>query len=423
MFEMRVISAAMLSTLICTGVSAHLKVKKIHKRAFFGEDIYIDIPSGKVSEVVFKPSTNQSTEVVILRAGQVVNSRGSINSLGYLVLEDVQENDEGEYIVKNTSNPIAAECVILLVRDCALEEVVKYGETYTIPLNQIEGPITLIFRPGLVQTNQTLIHHITRAPPVVIYNQTMVVPAEYAGRLIVTEKRVMLHSVRMSNEGSYMVLDHDGKVKKRNCLKVREHQIFLHLTYRENLKMKLYVDHSNVTIVYRPKSDNVDRVIVHQGVVLAPLDPLLEGRLIVEGSELILKTVQVADVGVFKVTDLAGFPVAHVYIEVEAYKLPPLTVAIFSMLGLIASMLLVCLLSCLYKVHKRNEKNKKLKLLAQQAAKGDGDAFREETEMEPLLGKPQIVPIAIPWNPSGVCATPLTKLLTTKPLSASSPTP
>lgn len=63
----------------------------------------------------------------------------------------------------------------------------------------------------------------------------------------------------------------------------------------------------------------------------------------------------------------------------SAYKLPPLTVAILSMLGLIASMLLVCLLSCLYKVHKRNEKNKKLVLLAQQAGKGDGEAFREVT--------------------------------------------
>lgn len=81
--------------------------------------------------------------------------------------------------------------------------------------------------------------------------------------------------------------------------------------------MKLYIDHSNVTIVYRPKSDNVDRVIVQQGVVVEPLDPLLEARLIVEGSELIMKEVQVADMGVFKVTDLAGFPVAHVYIEVN----------------------------------------------------------------------------------------------------------
>lgn len=96
-----------------------------------------------------------------------------------------------------------------------------------------------------------------------------------------------------------------------------EHQNFLHLTYGENLKTKLYIDHSNVTIVYRPKSDNVDRMIVDQGVVVAPLDPLLEGRLIVEGSELIMKKVQVADMGVFKVTDLAGFPVAHIYIEVD----------------------------------------------------------------------------------------------------------
>lgn len=81
--------------------------------------------------------------------------------------------------------------------------------------------------------------------------------------------------------------------------------------------MKLYINHSNVTIVYRPKSDNVDRMIVDRGVVAEPLDPLLEGRLIVEGSELIMKKVQVADMGVFKVTDLAGFPVAHIYVEVD----------------------------------------------------------------------------------------------------------
>lgn len=62
-----------------------------------------------------------------------------------------------------------------------------------------------------------------------------------------------------------------------------------------------------------------------------------------------------------------------------AYKLPPLTVAVLSLLGLVAFMLLVCLLSCLYKVHRRNEKNKKLTVLAQQAGKGDGQAFRQVT--------------------------------------------
>lgn len=99
-----------------------------------------------------------------------------------------------------------------------------------------------------------------------------------------------------------------------------EHQNFLHLYYGGNLKMKLYLHHSNVNIVYRPKSDNQDRVILDHGALVTPLDPLLEGRLTVEGSELILKKVRVADSGVFKVTDLAGFPVAHVYIEVDGKR-------------------------------------------------------------------------------------------------------
>lgn len=66
-------------------------------------------------------------------------------------------------------------------------------------------------------------------------------------------------------------------------------------------------------------------------------------------------------------------------IPLSAYKLPPLTLAILCLLSLIAFMLLVCLLSCLYKIHKRNEKSKRLMLLAQQSGKGDGDAFRQVT--------------------------------------------
>ncbi|XP_022599790.1 uncharacterized protein LOC111220831 [Seriola dumerili] len=260
---------------------------------------------------------------------------------------------------------------------CAVEQVVKYGESYYIHLNQVDGPITLEFRPSLVQANQTEMQQTTEPPPRVLYNQTGLTAEEYVGRLSVSEKRVTLHSVRMTDEGSFTVLDREGKVRRRNCLNVREHQNFMHLSYGGNLKMKLYLHQSNLNIVYRPKSDNQDRVILDQGVLVTPLDPQLEGRLTVEGSELIMKKVRVADTGVFKLTDLAGFPVAHVYIEVEAYKLPPLTVAVLSMLGLIAFMLLVCLLSCIYKVHKRNEKNKKLMLIAQQAGKGDGEAFRQ----------------------------------------------
>ncbi|XP_045915215.1 uncharacterized protein LOC123976878 isoform X1 [Micropterus dolomieu] len=374
---MKVISPAVISALFCTVVSATLKVKEEHRTAFFGEDIHIDVSPGNVSEVVFKPRYNRSAEVVLLQAGRVMTPQGHINSLGHLVLEDVQEENEGLYIMRNPTTPNLAKHLILIVRDCALEQVVKYGETYYIHLNQVKGPITLEFRPSLAHPNQTEMQHATESPSVMLYNQTAVSAEEYVGRLSVSEKRVMLHSVRMTDEGSFTVLDRDGKVRRRNCLNVREHQNFMHLSYGANLKMKLYVHHSNVNIVYRRKSDNQDQVILDQGVLVTPLDPQLEGRLSVQGSELIMKKVHVADTGVFKVTDLSGYPVAHVYIEADAYKLPPLTVAILSLLCLIALMLLVCLLSCLYKIHKRKEKNKKLMLIAQQAGKGDGEAFRQ----------------------------------------------
>ncbi|XP_020502267.1 uncharacterized protein [Labrus bergylta] len=375
---MKVISSAVLSALFCTVVSASSKVKEEHRTAFFGEDIHIAVPPGNVGEVVFKPRTNVLAEVELMREGKVVNPRCRINSLGHLVLEDVKEEDEGVYVIKTSNNSNTAKHLILIVRDCAVEQVVKYGETYTIHLNQVEGPITLEFRPSLVQPNQTEVHHaMDESPPVVLYNQTAVTAEEYVRRLSVSEKRVTLHPVRMTDEGSFTVLDREGKVRRRNCLNVRAHQIFMKLAYGANLKMKLYLHYSNLNIVYMPKSDNRPRVILDQGVLVTHLDPMLEGRLSVEGSELMMKKLHVADIGVFMVTDLDGLLVAHVYVEVEAYKLPPLTVAILSLLGLIAFMLLVCLLSCLFKMHKRNEKNKKLMLLAQQGSKGDGDAFRQ----------------------------------------------
>lgn len=57
-----------------------------------------------------------------------------------------------------------------------------------------------------------------------LYNSSAVLAEEYVGRLSVSEKRVTLHSVRMTDEGSFTVKDRDGKVKRRNCLNVRGEQ-------------------------------------------------------------------------------------------------------------------------------------------------------------------------------------------------------
>lgn len=262
-------------------------------------------------------------------------------------------------------------------------------------------------RPGpMHHTNHSDLTHATEAPAVVLYNQT-VLASEYAKRLRVSDKHVTLHSVTMTDEGSFTVLDRDGKVRRRNCLNVRgedgvhslqtmgakttsqlvlgralrsvlvifllrnsqqgvvchcqnpenpedicgpqcvrfftEHQDFKQLSYGGNLKMEMYLPYSNVSVVYRPKSDNQDRVVLDQGVLMTPLDPMLEGRLSVEGSQLTLKKVNMADEGVFKVTDLAGFPVAHVYIEVQGERNTNNTTATLLLL-----LLLMCNVTCYY---------------------------------------------------------------------------
>lgn len=373
-----------LCALFFSVVSASSKVKDEHRTAFFGEDLYISVPPKELGELVFRPRTNRSLEVVLLQGGQVIpqtQPQGNLSgpevrliSPGHITLENLQEKDEGLYIIKTNASTVVKK-LIVIVRDCAVEQIIKYGDHYDIHLNHVEGPIALEFRPSAVPTNQTDTVP-TEPPPVLVFNGTVLLE-EYEGRLSVSERKVTLRSVRMSDEGSYTVMDRTGKVRRRNCLNVREHQNFMRLAYGSNFTMNLYLHHSNLNVVYRPKSSNQDRPIVEQGAVVSPLDSQLEGRLSVDGAVIHMKKLQEADTGVFKVTDWAGFLVAHIYIEVEPYKLPQLTVAILSLMGLVAFMLLVCLLSCLYKVHKRNEKNKKLLLLAQQAGKGDGEAFRQ----------------------------------------------
>lgn len=76
-------------------------------------------------------------------------------------------------------------------------------------------------RPHVLHANQSLMQQVTEPPPAMIYNQTAVSAEDYVGRLSVTDKRVTLHSVRMSDEGSYTVLDREGKIRRRNCLNVR----------------------------------------------------------------------------------------------------------------------------------------------------------------------------------------------------------
>lgn len=78
------------------------------------------------------------------------------------------------------------------------------------------------------------------------------------------------------------------------------------------------------------------------------------------------------------VSEVASFSYSHdPLLPTTAYKLPQLYVAIIALLSLLAFLLLVCLLSCLIKVHRRAEKARKITLIAQQAGKSEGEVFRQ----------------------------------------------
>lgn len=370
---MSILSAAVFGVLFCTGLSAAVKVKEDHRKAFFGEDVHIPLPAVASTDVVFRARVTGHADVVLMQNGEVVHKRAKLLNQ-YLILDDVGEEDEGTYIIKNTAAPTQVKHVVLIVRDCSLENTVKYGDHYHIQLHGVTLPISLEFRYSTSHIN-----HTTESPPLVLMNQSSSPVEDYKNRITVNAKSVTLHKVTGMDEGSYTVLDMDGKIRMRNCLNVKEHHIFAHLKYDKTLKINLYLDNTKVSLAYIKDTERKERLILDQGKLVMPMDPALDGRISIERSIVFLKQVRSSDMGVFRVRDQLGFHISDVHLEVDSYKFPPLTPAmvILPLLGLVALFLLVCLLSCQIKVRRRAEKSRKIMLIAQQAGKGDGDAFRQ----------------------------------------------
>ncbi|XP_061111884.1 uncharacterized protein LOC133137568 [Conger conger] len=307
-----------------------------------------------------------------MRDGVLLGSRAKLNPQNsHLILEDVGEEDEGMYVIKHSDVPEDVRHILLIVKDCTIEHNLKYGDTYQISLSNILGPITLEFRPSALHLNQT------SDTMELLLNQSRTPGEEHKARLTVSEKKVSLHTVTGSDEGSYTILDSDGKVRKRTCLNVKEHQNFVQLPYGSTLKINLIVARSRVRVHYKQKSSGKTWLIIDRGELVAPMDAGLDKRLSLDRSMCILERVRFSDSGVFMVTDLEGFLISNTELEVEAYKLPPLYVAIISLLSLLVFLLCLCLLSCLVKVHRRTLRARAIARIAQEAGKGDGENFRQ----------------------------------------------
>ncbi|XP_030641460.1 uncharacterized protein LOC115821815 [Chanos chanos] len=362
---MEALRAVVFSMLLCAG-------KEESQIMFFGEDFHIQLPVGG-AEVSFWPVIGPAgREVVLMREGSVVNPRAKLNQqLSHLIRENIGESDEGVYTIKSHQQPDDIRRITLIVRDCSNEHHVKYGENFVILIADVPAPVSLEFRPGAVEANQT------SHPAEALLSQDQTFREGYQDRLSVSESRITLRAVTGADEGSYTVLDTDGKVRKKICLNVKDHQNFLVLPYGGSLKINLFLNSSSVRLLYTPSHDSQTRVILDQGELNIPPELGFEGRISLEDSICVLKDLKASDAGIFQVTDLQGFSVSNVHLDVESYKLPNLYVAIIALVALLVLLLLVCLLSCLVKAHKRAEKNRAIEKIAQNAGKEEGDTFRQ----------------------------------------------
>ncbi|KAL0172311.1 hypothetical protein M9458_032622, partial [Cirrhinus mrigala] len=130
-------------------------------------------------------------------------------------------------------------------------------------------------------------------------------------------------------------------------------------------------------LLYLPKSDKQNYLIMENGELKTHPNLDLEGRLSLEDNLCLLTDVKASDAGVFSVTDLKGFLVSDVHLEMEPYRLPKLYIAIITLVALLVLLLLVCLVSCLVKIRKRAAKARAIEEKAQNAGKVEGDAFRQ----------------------------------------------
>lgn len=364
----------MFTFLLTTALSAPVKVNEDSMTLFHGEDFHIMLPSLGLEVTFQSRSSPRAADVVLMRDGSVVNTRAKLNrQLSHLIIEAVVEADEGVYTVKNPEKPEDVRRIALIVRDCSNEQTIKYGDNYHIPLLGIIPPITLEYRPSAVEANQT------SRPALVLLTSTGISREGYEGRISVNERHITLSTVTGADEGSYTVRDAELEIKRKVCLNVREHQNFVTLPYGKTVKINLILNSSLVRLNYTRNRDPTPYLLMDKGEFTSARTELgIEDRLSMEGSLVFLDQVRSSDAGQFKITDLLGFPVSIIHLEIQPYKLESLYVAIIALLGLLVFLLLVCLLSCLIKVKKRAKRASDLEKIAQNAGKEDeGEAFRQ----------------------------------------------
>ncbi|XP_069055184.1 uncharacterized protein [Lepisosteus oculatus] len=352
------------SALLWAGPSSAQSGTEETKTLLLGEHLYIPVPTNQSAEVLFQPATDPDSSRALMAEGRVLEPRCLFhNESGQLVLRNVTAADSGVYLVRLRQSWYIAN-ITVMVRDCFTEHLVQTGGSLELALREDVSRLLLEFEPLPSGGNETL----------VLLNRSQTPDPRYLARVSVGSRHWSLHAVTAGDQGVYIVRDWEGRELDRVCLVLREPTRYADLPWGGTLKMDLAPGGAAASLLFTPDGERAARVLVRDGEVA---DLRYGRRLLLEGGLWALRELKPADGGLYQIADPQGRAVASIYARVQAYKLPPLYVAILSLLGVVALLLCVCLVSCLFRIRRRELKAKAIARIAQEAGKGDGEAFRQ----------------------------------------------
>ncbi|KAM9487702.1 uncharacterized protein Hap1MRO34_004867 isoform 2-T2 [Clarias gariepinus] len=244
------------------------------------------------------------------------------------------------------------------------------GEDYHISLP--EGGAKVTFKPSIGAADREL---------ELMKDGKVVNPR---GKVNQALSHLILENIGESDEGVYIITsEQNPDVIKQINLFVRDCTAETNVIYGADFHITLHEASTPVTVGFRPSAVEANQTS-QPAVELLKADGTFhdgyEGRLSVTESRFVLKAVTGTDEGSYTISGVAdgvGKVSNKICLNVKAYRLPNVFVAVISLVALLVVLLLVCLVSCLVKVRKRAAKARAIEKIAKNAGKEEGDAFRQ----------------------------------------------
>ncbi|XP_028847383.1 uncharacterized protein LOC114796984 [Denticeps clupeoides] len=304
----------------------------------YGKDFSMTLTEDPVPEMVtvyFTPSARSSPQKLLLDKGKLKDPRYTVvsNSSGaYLEVQKLMEEDQGIFSVWFSSEDMNNKTLTLTVAECSVEEYLDYGQNFSIVL---VGDILEFTREGVVSDLVVLWN--SSSPTVDVKNRGRVAAGCW-----------LKESVTQSDQGNYTLRRRSGKLMSTIVLTVVEAKESSILKMEEDLEIDLPFRLPTVTLLFQPiaakcnvNSVSRPRVLVRDGTLVPEEKQSYEKRLVLSSSQIVLKGIQISDLGSYYIYDPQGNLALSVDLDIDV----PSDAALFALL---AGTVFLAMMMCCY---------------------------------------------------------------------------